>query len=177
MASSRLNCIICTNSLNPHKDACELGTTNTPFSHMKPRSQRSWSTPKDTWLKIKICQTLAHRTFFPEERCFTMLCWFLLCNNVNHVSITYISSLLRLPATHSLPLSPQEHELSSLCHPAAVLFYMAVCIISNQTFSTHPTFSHHHTITKSTKLEFLTTVPQLPLEAVEGTIRSPVLER
>ena len=33
----------------------------------------------------------------------------------------------------------------------------------------HNAFSHPRCVHKSTKLEFLTIVPQLPLEAVEGT--------
>lgn len=66
------------------------------------------------------------------------------------------------------PLSPQSIELSSLCHPAAVCSTHGSVYVS-VVFSTHPAFSHPRCVHKSTKLEFLTTVPQLPLEAVEGT--------
>ena len=75
--------------------------------------------------------------------CLTMLCQFLLYNDVNQLYV-YMYPLLPNPPAHP-SRSSQNTELNSLCQPAAShwlsVSHTAVSIYVNATLSTHPTLS------------------------------------
>lgn len=114
----------------PSQDACELGTTNTPFSHIRTqRPERLVRPPRIRGQKIKICQTLILELFFPRGKLlYSVVLVSSLQQRESAVSITYISSLLRLPATHSVPPIATEHRAELPVSSSSCLFYTWQCV-------------------------------------------------
>ena len=113
------------------QDAYELDTTNTPFSHMRTqRPERLVRPPRTRGQEIKICLVgeILELFFFQGKLLYNVVLVSAVQQREWAVSKTYISSLLSLPPTHSLPHIITEHRTELPVSSSSCLFYTWQCV-------------------------------------------------